>query len=133
MDPHGNLFGVTRPFGAAQNVSAYELSQQNGSWSFTLLYNFGIVGNTYGAPSFDAHGNLYGILPNYGGGGNQIGAIFKLTPSGNQWLFSPYFQFGCMPDGCGPVGTVTFDASGNMYGVTDEGGRTDGVVWQITP
>jgi uncharacterized repeat protein (TIGR03803 family) len=133
MDTHGNLFGVTSPVGESQDVAAYELSQQNGSWSFTLLHDFGIVGGTYAAPAFDAQGNLYGTLTGFGGGGNDIGAIFKLTPSGNQWIYSPFYQFVCT-DGCAPTGAVTFDSSGNMCGVTDEGGRdVDGVVWQITP
>jgi len=63
MDTHGNLFGITG--GLDGGISAaYELTPQNGSWSFTLLQNFGneYVG-AFAAPTFDSHGILYGSLP----------------------------------------------------------------------
>ncbi len=68
-------------------------------------------------------------------GGNGFGEIFKLTPSGNQWSYSLFHQFDSCNDGngCFPIGAVTFDASGNMYGTTEGGGAGEGSVWEITP
>jgi uncharacterized repeat protein (TIGR03803 family) len=70
-------------------------------------------------------------------GGNGQGEIFKLTPAGNRWIYSPFHQFlscGSNGDGCFPEGAVTFDASGNMYGTAYQGGAGGpGTVWEITP
>jgi hypothetical protein len=87
----------------------YELSPTQSGWSETTLYS-----------------------PN---GSSGFGEIFRLTPSGNQWLYSPFYQFDrCNGDGCDPTGTVTFDANGNMYGTTYTGGTDEeGTVWEITP
>ena len=130
MDAHGDLFGITgnQDGGGA----AYELTPQNGSWSFTLLQTFQGEFGGIAAPTFDSQGNLYGPLPN--GGSEDVGEIFQLTPSGNQWLYSPYYQFGSSGAGVEPYGAVIFDASGNMYGtafVLGAGG--EGTVWEITP
>lgn len=131
MDAHGNLFGITG--GLDGGVSAaYELTPQNGSWSFSLIQNFG---NEYigaiAAPTFDSQGNLYGSLPTTNS--DLTGEIFKLTPSGNQWIYSAFYQFDGSSAGA-PLGGVTFDASGNMYGTGLDGGSDyDGTVWKITP
>ena len=131
MDAHGDLFGIT---GGFETGAAYELVPQNGNWSFTLLQTFfgGGYPPTLAAPTFDSQGSLYGPLPS---AGNGFGEIFKLTPSGNQWIYIPFYQF--IPNegsGVFPVGAVTFDANGNMYGTTEEGGTGGyGTVWEITP
>jgi hypothetical protein len=82
-------------------------------WLFVALGEFFGSGfpATLNSPTFDSQGNLYGPLPS---GGNGEGEIFKLTPSGNQWIYSPFYQFlSCSNgDGCFPEGAVTFDASG---------------------
>jgi len=133
MDSHGDLFGIT---GNVEPGAAYELTPQNGSWSFSLLKTFlgGGYPPTLAAPTLDSEGNLYGPVPS--GGGADFGEIFKLAPSGNQWNFSSLYQFDSCNDGnaCFPIGAVTFDSSGNMYGTT-VGGGTDyaGTVWEITP
>jgi uncharacterized repeat protein (TIGR03803 family) len=132
MDAHGNLFGITG--GSDGGISAaYELTPQNGSWSFTQLQNFGdeYIG-AVAAPTFDAHGILYGVLPTTDGAFNA-GEVFQLTPSGNQWLYSTYYDFNSSPTGLS-LGGVTFDGSGNMYGTGLGGGSDyDGTVWEITP
>ena len=131
MDAHGNLFGITGGLDGG-NGAAYELTPQNGSWSFTLLQNFGneYLG-TLAAPTFDSHGNLYGPVPTIGG--EFTGEIFQLTPSGDQWIYRSFYTFNGSTSGV-PLGAVTFDASGNMYGTGIAGGSDDdGTVWEITP
>jgi len=131
MDAHGNLFGITG--GLDGGISAaYELTPQNGSWSFTVLQNFGdeYIG-AVAAPTLDSHGNLYGPLPTLGD--DFTGEIFQLTPSGSRWVYRPFYQFNGN-DASLPLGAVTFDASGNMYGTGIGGGSDyDGTVWEITP
>ncbi|MGA7460172.1 MAG: choice-of-anchor tandem repeat GloVer-containing protein [Candidatus Korobacteraceae bacterium] len=131
MDAHGNLFGITGGLDGG-NGAAYELMPQNGSWSFTLLQNFGneYLG-TLAAPTFDSHGSLYGPVPTIGG--EFTGEIFQLTPSGDQWIYRSFYTFNGSTSGV-PLGAVTFDASGNMYGTGIAGGSDDdGTVWEITP
>ena len=129
MDASGHLFGMT---GGIYPGAAYELVSQSGNWAFNLLQSFtGTYPGPLTSPTFDSHGNLYGPVPT-GGTGNG-GEIFKLTPSGGGWSYSVYFDFLNGP-GYDPVGVVAFDASGNMYGTTAEGGTHSwGTVWQITP
>jgi len=131
MDAHGNLFGVTGGL-TGGNSAVYELTPQNGGWSFAQLQNFGLeYDGAVAAPTFDAHGNLYGPLPTVNE--SFTGEIFRMTPSGNQWLYSAYYTFNGSTSGL-PLGAVTFDASGNMYGTGLAGGSDyDGTVWEITP
>lgn len=137
IDASGNLYGITGYFVdelLQGNVVVYELSPQNGSWSYAVLYSFGLQNATpIAAPVFDAQGNLYGPLP-------YADEIFKLTRSGNQWNYSPYFTFNGGNNGADPFGTVAFDGNGNMYGTTILGGTGTecfeggcGVVWKIAP
>jgi uncharacterized repeat protein (TIGR03803 family) len=124
---HGDLFVLSGAGPLGGSAVAYELAPQSGSWTFTQLQNFGDQNFGPAAPpTFDAQGNLYGPLPSYNGGGE----IFKLTRSGNQWIYSPYYQFTGGSGGSEPVGAVTFDTNGNMYGTTLAQG---GLVWEITP
>jgi uncharacterized repeat protein (TIGR03803 family) len=130
-DAHGNLFGITGALDGGISA-AYELTPQSGGWSFTLLQNFGdeYVG-AVAAPTFDSHGNLYGPLPTVGD--DFTGEIFQLTPSGNQWVYMPFYTFNGSNAGV-PLGAVTFDAAGNMYGTGLDGGSDyDGTVWELTP
>jgi hypothetical protein len=132
-DAHGNLFGIsgTSFFEGETPSGVYELTPQNGGWSFTQLQTFASEpAGPVAAPTFDSQGNLYGPLPS---AGNGSGLIFKLTPTGNQWVYMPFYKFNSCHDdnGCYPVGTVIFDANGNMYGTNTAG--AGGKVWEITP
>jgi len=85
----------------------------------------------------DGAGNLNGTT--FCSGGSD-GNVFKLTPTGT---YTSLHSFSGGSDGGNPMGNVTYDASGNMYG-TDSGGANGacynsgnvtgcGVVWKITP
>ncbi len=132
-DGQGDLFGITGGGFEGNNSVVYELTPQNGRWSFSVLQNFGLQNiGPVAPPTFDSQGNLYGPIPTYPS--NGLGEIFKLTPSGDQWIYSSFYQFtGCEGDAW-PVGAVTFDANGNIYGTTQRGGTgCVGTVWEITP
>jgi uncharacterized repeat protein (TIGR03803 family) len=113
-----------------------------------VLYDFCSVsgcadGMQPGGPIFDTTGNLYGTTT--GGGANNSGTVFLLTPGGNgAWTESVIYSFCSAPnctDGLIPHGTLTFDAIGNLYGMTQEGGASGsacgghgcGTVFELTP
>jgi len=48
--------------------------------------------------------------------------VFKLTPSGGSWTESILYGFTGVPDGANPFSQLTFDAAGNIYGTTYQGG-----------
>jgi uncharacterized repeat protein (TIGR03803 family) len=87
----------------------------------------------------DSSGNLYGGTTNGGTGLCMAGcgAIFKLSPvSGGGWTESIIYSFqgGATGDGQFPIGALTSDASGNIYGVTSQGGATgNGTVFRLSP
>lgn len=94
------------------------------SASDRILHNFNATPNG-SAPSGglvqDASGDLYGTTS--GGGAYGLGTVFKLTPNGTGgWNNSVLYSFRGGKDGNSPIGAMTFDTSGNLYGVTTFGG-----------
>jgi len=73
-------------------------------------------------------GNLYGITS--AGGANNIGSIFKITPTGT---LTQLFSFDTV-HGSTPVGGLVLGLDGNLYGTTEEGGANGfGNIFKITP
>lgn len=142
-DSSGNLFGATSQTGPDSYLGGiWELSPFNDGWAFKILYSFDQ--NTVAdlgpfAPVMDASGALYGV--NNTGGANNCnvnfgilcGNIYKLTPSGNNWIYSDVYDFS--PDvGCFPVGPLAPGAGGKFYGATYGCGTFGvGTVFVFTP
>ncbi|MGC1372029.1 MAG: choice-of-anchor tandem repeat GloVer-containing protein [Candidatus Sulfotelmatobacter sp.] len=87
----------------------------------------------------DASGNLYGTTQV--GGANGDGTVFELSPGEDgAWTETiPHnFDFGA-GDGADPDAAMTFDAQGNLYGTTSEGGtgicnvEGCGTVFELSP
>jgi uncharacterized repeat protein (TIGR03803 family) len=135
-DAAGNLYGTTK---AGGNDSAcldcgivFELSppaRQGGSWTERVLYSFH-GGDTDGWDpegdlTFDKLGNLYGTTRN--GGHNSQGTVFELSPpatQGGAWTETVLFFFSADgSQGSQPLGRLTFDGVGNLYGSTYTGGN----------
>jgi uncharacterized repeat protein (TIGR03803 family) len=137
FDSSGNFYGVATAGGAHQSGTAYELSPtQTGSWKFTTLYTFKgqpDAGFPYGGLAFDKAGNLYGTT--YYDGANDVGSVYKLTHNGNAWSETVLYSFKGGSDGNGSIGNVNFDAAGNLYGTTSEGGArcSCGTIFKLTP
>jgi hypothetical protein len=130
MDSAGNLYGAAGG-GYGYGAPIFELSPSGDSWVLTVLYAFP---PGYGANGvvFGPDGALYGLTWN--GGAFQRGNLFKLTKTQNGWQYSSLHDFGGDNDGVYPVGNVTFDTQGNMYGATSQGGTYGhGTVWMIKP
>src|ERR1039458_5494955 len=77
-----------------------------------------------------ANGDLYGTTQ--GGGTNDYGTVFKITPSGTlTTLYSFCSQTNCA-DGAYLVAGLVQAANGDLYGTTENGGGY-GTVFKITP
>jgi uncharacterized repeat protein (TIGR03803 family) len=106
------------------------------SWNAKVLHNFGSgADGQYPASGLisDAAGNLYGTT--IFGGDYQGGTVFELTPTANGgWTETVLHSFGNGTDGFGLYGGVIFDAAGNLYGTTVNGGPKGlGTVFELTP
>jgi uncharacterized repeat protein (TIGR03803 family) len=138
LDSAGNLYGTTEEGGAYNYGTVFEISPlAHGAWTETVLHNFG-GGHDGQLPIagliFDTSGNLYGTT--IAGGAYSSGTIFELTPAGaGSWTESILHDFkhdGV--DGMDPAASLTFDASGNLYGTTTLGGSYNkGTVFELTP
>jgi len=149
-DSAGNLYG-TAGCGPTDKGVVFELVRPvppATGWTQQVLYNFsgGADGWMPFAPlTIDAAGNLYGTT---NGGGQGSGVVFRLSPpatAGDTWSESVLYTFGGgSGDGASPsINGVVFDAAGNLYGTTTEGGpvvahnvicgRGCGVVYELTP
>ncbi|HVI06684.1 MAG TPA: choice-of-anchor tandem repeat GloVer-containing protein [Candidatus Binatia bacterium] len=150
MDKNGNLYGTTSAGGDASCTPihgycgvAYELSpNSNGTWTETVLVDFtGDNGLTpYGNLILDGAGNLYGTTQ--GGGPNGWGIVFELSPNGDgTWSENILHGFGKDGNGAKPYSNLVFDAQGNLWGTTTDGGLLAdclyqygcGTVFEMTP
>jgi uncharacterized repeat protein (TIGR03803 family) len=139
LDAAGNLYGATYDGGAHQDGMVFELTPAAGhGWSETPVYSFtaGVNDGMWpnGSLALDAAGNLYGVTSK--GGAGNVGTVFELSQgAGGEWISTVLHSFGVnSSDGTYPQGDVIFDASGNLYGMTSNGGtNTEGVVYKLSP
>jgi len=146
FDKAGNLYGTTELGGTNDQGTVFEITRNaNGTWTETVLYNFtgsADGGQPYGSLVFDAAGNLYGTT-DFGGSANcnlGCGTVFKLTPGSSGWSETVLYTFSGGNDGREPSARVGFDAAGNLYGTTLQGGNISsvcssgcGTVFKLTP
>jgi uncharacterized repeat protein (TIGR03803 family) len=104
----------------------------NTNAQYTRLYSFGTtpdgsnpVGNLITDGTF-----LYGMTE-FGGTGN-VGTIFKIMPNGTGYV--KLHDFGSGSDGAMPQGSLVYDGSTYLYGMTSEGGTNNkGMIFKIKP
>jgi uncharacterized repeat protein (TIGR03803 family) len=135
--PAGQTCTVTNGSGhmASSNITNVAVNCLNQGES--LLYSFG-SGTDGQLPeaslTLDSSGALYGTTA--GGGTNNTGTVFKLTPDGSGgYTESLLHSFGTGTDGQNPLASLTLDSSsGALYGTTDSGGTNHtGTVFKLTP
>jgi uncharacterized repeat protein (TIGR03803 family) len=139
IDSAGNLYGSTVSGGTHSSGTVFQLSPSGSGWTHTVLYSFtggADGGEPYKGVTLDTHGNIYGTAVTGGGGSCEggCGVLFKLTHSNGTWTQTVIHQFAGGSDGSGPGSGLTFDAHGNIYGMTPTGGTYGlGTVYQLQP
>jgi uncharacterized repeat protein (TIGR03803 family) len=135
LDASGNLYGTTPHGGTYDAGTAFMLSLSGGTWTETVLHIFGGTGDISQPSSsviFDANGNLYGTATALSN--SATGVAYRLSPGAGSWTDTVLFAFGSTTTGEAPTGGLTFDARGNLYGVTGYGGSYNvGVAYKLAP
>ena len=117
FDTDGNLHGMS-------GATVFELSPSGEQWVFNVIHAFNPKqGDGAGAAAgltFDSTGNLYGTTTF--GGEFGFGTVFELTNDSGTWTETILHSFASGRDGASPQASLTLDASGNLYGTTQQGG-----------
>jgi len=133
-DGTGSFYGTTTSGGTYGHGVVFKLEQS----VETVLYDFPdeVVNgsNPSGSLIEDNDGNFYGVTSS--GGTYGYGVIFKLDRARSETVL---YSFTGGADGRVPLGSLLRDSSGNLYGVTSNGGdlvacRSGcGVVFKLGP
>ena len=133
-DSSANLYGTTTQGGVDGYGTVFELTENFGSWTETVLYSFK-NGNDSATPYaglvMDKTGALYGTTS----GLNVLGvpgAVFQLTQSGGVWTEKTLYTFTGGTDGGYPTSALVLDSKGRLYGTTYYGGASGyGTVFEV--
>jgi hypothetical protein len=146
----GNLYGTTpmggkSRTGTTNNGTVFELSPPSSgtTWTETQIYVFtgGKDGcNPYAGVTADSLGNLYGATSACGTSGSW-GSVYEISPpaSGTTWNETTLYDFlgdsdkPVDADGGNPLGIVSIDSSGNLYGTSscENCSTLYGSVWEL--
>jgi uncharacterized repeat protein (TIGR03803 family) len=129
LGPGDTLYGTTINGGTTGVGTLYKLTppaNSGGAWTERILYNFAQPdGYPFGGLLSDGKGGAFGTSENYGT--STFGSVFHLNPpsDGKGWTESILYNFTGGSDGSYPDGVIS-DTKGNLYGVTIQGGITNG-------
>jgi uncharacterized repeat protein (TIGR03803 family) len=122
VDTSGNLYGAASA-GPSGWGGVFELKPSGNQWQETVLHVFqnGSDGAfPEGNMVLDSAGNLYGTTLE--GGNPGLGVVFQLAPAPNgNWRETILYTFYGQSDGAYPVGGLTADIGGNLYGAASGG------------
>jgi uncharacterized repeat protein (TIGR03803 family) len=131
----GQIYGTTSYGGpTGLNGTVFELTPNSTGYTQTTLYGFPFADGNRPESGLvaDASRNFYGTT--LLGGGADVGAVYKLTPSGKESLL--YSFSGTSDNGNNSVfpSSLILDTAGNLYGAAEETGtRQYGSVFEISP
>jgi uncharacterized repeat protein (TIGR03803 family) len=134
-DTAGNLYGTAKYGGAHFSGVVFKLTpSRSGTWTESTIFAFNGAsqgGYPNAALVVDSKGNLYGTTPQ--GGKLSDGAVFELSPpaAGHTAWTETVLQSFTGKDGESPVGKLTFDQTGNLYGTASGGGAASSFTQQF--
>jgi len=155
IDGKGNLYGTANQGGNWNATcppmnegcgTVFQLTPSKSGWDFQTIYAFqgGLDDGQgpYGRVTIGPDGGLYGTTID-GGNANcpsGCGMVFGLkepttcSTAGCPWKENILYAFQGDTDGFYPIGDVTFDPSGNIYGTTTQGGVDGpGTIYELRP
>lgn len=127
----GSLYGTTQNGDRLNDGVVFKITLGG---TETILHAFPVnSGVQPGSPNsglmLASDGNFYGTTQS-GGAGNK-GTVYRITPDGHQNIV---YSFSGKPDGAFPFCVLVEDSSGNLYGMTNQGGaNNDGAIFKIAP
>jgi uncharacterized repeat protein (TIGR03803 family) len=127
-DSKGYFYGTTETGGAYNFGTVYQIDAFG---NYSILHNFNGKDGKFPASTLilDSKGYLYGTA--YSGGPQELGTVFKLKANGKGNV-TVMHSFSGAPDGRLPVGGLSMDLNGYLYGTTSLGGRYDfGTVFKL--
>jgi uncharacterized repeat protein (TIGR03803 family) len=133
LDQSGNLYGTTEFGGQYRYGTVFELANNAGNWTESVVHSFdGSVtdpGSPFAGVALDSSGNVYGTETGYSG------TVFRLKPNlDGSWTETILHAFGKGDDGDFPWSNLVFDAAGNLYGTTYVGGKDyQGIIYKLVP
>jgi uncharacterized repeat protein (TIGR03803 family) len=133
FDSAGSVYGTTNGGGLDTCEGStcgvvFKLTRSGNSWTESVLYSFtggNDGGNPFSGVIFDGSGNLYGSA--YEGGDLGLGTAYELSPAGSGWTQKTLTDFNGSSGS--PLGGLTFDAHGNLFGT----GFIGGTVYELQP
>lgn len=145
VDADGNLYGTTLDGGSGRPTeydgggTVFELSPEGNGWMESVLYNFCSIGqrphacqdgsDPHAGITFDKSGKIYGTTEY--GGQLDAGTVYRLSPKANGWTETVLGNGGSNRGY--PVGAVSIDPRGSLYGTASRGGSSGGgAVFRLT-
>jgi uncharacterized repeat protein (TIGR03803 family) len=123
-DSGGNLFGTAQTGGATNNGTVFEVQAGSGTITHLASFNGPDGAQPLAGLIEDNSGNLFGTTQS--GGTVNAGAVFEVKAGSGAITNRASFNFG--GDGTAPSAGLIEDKSGNLFGITTQGGATHGGV-----
>lgn len=117
LDKKGRLLGTANEGGANGAGIIFRMTHRKSGWSLAPIYNFS---GTEGQPGWGLtafKGNFYANALYAEVMGGPCGSALQIKPSQSVLMHTYVMK----QDGC-PTGNLVLDRSGNVYGVTQDGG-----------
>ena len=138
LGPRGKFYGTTVSGGSGGSCGSTGCGVVF-KWSAKsekVLHSFTGGNDGFGPGSavvFEFPDKLFGTTPD--GGKYGAGVVYELTLHGKSWRERVIHAFtGGKDGGTGSLGSLLLDSSGNLYGVTETGGKYGaGTVYKMSP
>lgn len=118
----------------------FVLVPQGANSSYSVLYDFCAQASCtdgygpLGRIGVNGNGDLFGVTIAGGDANYSRGALFELPSQGAYGVLHTFCPNGNCGDGQFPVGGVTLDRLGNVFGTASEGGtQSGGTLFELTP